>query len=103
MKKNFWEIVIYYVVGLIYPIAYFLLMSEYFHRSVFDGAISILTIYILICYVLYPFSSKIVSDKTADKKSSIFLDSKSVLFFAYLFGPFIMLKSKNKTKNKDKK
>lgn len=81
MKKNFWEIVIYYVVGLIYPIAYFLLMSEYFHRSVFDGAISILTIYILICYVLYPFSSKIVSDKTADKKSSIFLDSKSVLFF----------------------
>lgn len=94
MKKNFWEIVLYYVVGLIYPVAYYLLMSEYFHKSIFDGAITILTIYILICYILYPFAGRIISDKTADKKMSIFMESKSALFFAYLFGPFILLKSK---------
>lgn len=96
MKNNFFETLIYYVVGLIYPVAYFLLMSEYFHKSAFHGWIIILTIYILVCYVLYPFSSRIVNKKTEDKKASIFLESKSVLFFAYLFGPFILLKNKNK-------
>lgn len=93
-KTDYKEIILYYIVGLLYPIGYSLLMSEYFGISPFEGKFIFISIYIAFCYIMYPFASIIVNKKTENKKMSWFLTSRTVLLLGFIFAPFIVVGNK---------
>lgn len=95
-KTSITETILYLITGLLPLIAYYLLMTEYFKISPFEGYYLILTIYLIVCYVLYPVAGRKLSESTANKKSADFIPGKTQLLFAYIFAPFILILKKDK-------
>jgi hypothetical protein len=93
-KRNLLDIVLYFIVGFVFLIGYYLLMTEYFKINPFKGYYIIITSYILICSILFPFTGQLVSE-IFDKNR--FLDEFTIpqfqLTIAYIFAPFILLLS----------
>lgn len=89
-KHSLTEILLYLITVLLPLIGYYFLMSEYFKVSPFEGCYLILTIYLIICYLLYPIAGMKLSKITSDKKSAQFIPAKTQLLFAFIFAPFIV-------------
>ena len=89
-KHSLTEILLYLITGLLPLIGYYLLMSEYFKVSPFEGYYLIITIYLIICYLLYPIAGMKLSEATSNKKSAGLIPAKTQLLFAFLFAPFIV-------------
>lgn len=72
-KHSLTEILLYLITGLLPLIGYYLLMSEYFKVSPFEGYYLIITIYLIICYLLYPIAGIKLSETTSKKRSAQFV------------------------------
>lgn len=90
-KHSLTEILLYLITGLIPLVGYYLLMSEYFRVSPFEGYYLIITIYLVICYLLYPVAGIKLSEATSDKKFAGLISAKTQLLFAFIFAPFIVI------------
>lgn len=90
-KHSLTEILLYLITGLLPLIGYYLLMSEYFKVSPFEGYYLIITIYLIICYLLYPIAGMKLSETTSKKRSAQFVPAKTQLLFAFVFAPFIVI------------
>lgn len=90
-KHSLTEILLYLITGLLPLIGYYLLMSEYFKVSPFEGYYLIITIYLIICYLLYPIAGIKLSETTSKKRSAQFVPAKTQLLFAFVFAPFIVI------------
>ena len=95
-KHSLTEILLYLITGLIPLIGYYFLMNEYFKVSPFEGYYLILTIYFIICYLLYPIAGMELSEATSDKRSAQFITAKTQLLFAFIFAPFIVIFNRKK-------
>lgn len=95
-KQSLTEILLYLITGLLPLIGYYLLMNEYFKISPFEGYYLIITIYLIICYLLYPIAGMKLSKTTSDKKSAHFIPAKTQLLFAFIFAPFIVFINRKK-------
>ena len=95
-KHSLTEILLYLITGLLPLIGYYLLMSEYFRVSPFEGYYFIITIYLIICYLLYPVAGIKLSEATSDKKSAGFIPAKTQLLFAFIFAPFVVIFNRKK-------
>ena len=95
-KHSLTEILLYLITGLLPLIGYYLLMSEYFKVSPFEGYYLIITIYLIICYLLYPIAGIKLSETTSKKRSAQFVPAKARLLFAFVFAPFIVIFNRKK-------
>lgn len=95
-KQSLTEILLYLITGLLPLIGYYFLMTEFFKVSPFEGYYLIPTVYLVICYLLYPVAGRKLSDATSDKKSAQFIPAKTQLLFAFIFAPFIVIFNKAK-------
>lgn len=95
-KQSLTEILLYLITGLVPLIGYYLLMREYFKVSPFEGYYLIITIYMIICYLLYPIAGMKLSKITSDKKLAQFITAKTQLLFAFIFAPFIVIFNREK-------
>lgn len=95
-KHSLTEILLYLITGLLFLIGYYLLMSEYFRVSPFEGYYLIITIYLIICYLLYPIAGIKLSETTSKKRSAQFVPAKTQLLFAFVFAPFIVIFNRKK-------
>lgn len=95
-KHSLTEILLYLITGLVPLIGYYFLMSEYFKVSPFEGYYLIITIYLIICYLLYPIAGIKLSEATSDKKLAQFITAKTKLLFAFIFAPFIVIFNRKK-------
>lgn len=95
-KHSLTEILLYLITGLLPLIGYYLLMSEYFKVSPFEGYYLIITIYLIICYLLYPIAGIKLSETTSKKRSAQFITPKTQLLFAFIFAPFIVIFNRKK-------
>lgn len=95
-KHSLTEILLYLITGLLPLIGYYLLMSEYFKVSPFEGYYLIITIYLIICYLLYPIAGIKLSETTSKKRSAQFVPAKTQLLFAFVFAPFIVIFNRKK-------
>ena len=95
-KHSLTEILLYLITGLLPLIGYYLLMSEYFKFSPFEGYYLIITIYLIICYLLYPIAGIKLSETTSKKRSAQFVPAKTQLLFAFVFAPFIVIFNRKK-------
>ena len=95
-KHSLTEILLYLITGLVPLIGYYFLMREYFKVSPFEGYYLIITIYMIICYLLYPIAGMKLSKITSDKKLAQFITAKTQLLFAFIFAPFIVFFKRKK-------
>lgn len=95
-KHSLTEILLYLITGLLPLIGYYLLMSEYFKVSPFEEYYLIITIYLIICYLLYPIAGIKLSETTSKKRSAQFVPAKTQLLFAFVFAPFIVIFNRKK-------
>ena len=95
-KHSLTEILLYLITGLLPLVGYYLLMNEYFKINPFEGYYLIITIYLIICYLLYPIAGMELSKATSDKKLAQFITPKTQLLFAFIFAPFIVIFNRKK-------
>ena len=95
-KHSLTEILLYLITGLLPLIGYYLLMNEYFKINPFEGYYLIITIYLIICYLLYPIAGMKLSEATSNKKSARLISAKTQLLFAFIFAPFIVIFNRKK-------
>lgn len=84
------------IIGLLPLTGYYFLMTEYFKVSPFEGYYWIPTIYLIICYVLYPSAVGKLSDSTFEKTSTEFISAKTIMMLSFIFAPFILIFKRNK-------
>ena len=90
-KHSLTEILLYLITGLLFLIGYYLLMSEYFRVSPFEGYYLLITIYLIICYLLYPIAGMKLSERIVNKASDRLLTPQSKMLIAFIFAPFIVI------------
>lgn len=95
-KHSLTEILLYLITGLLPLIGYYLLMSEYFKVSPFEGYYLLITIYLIICYLLYPISGIKLSEHIVNKASDRLLMPQSKMLIAFIFAPFIVIFNRKK-------
>lgn len=95
-KRSLTEILLYLITGLLPLIGYYLLMSEYFRVSPFEGYYLIITIYLIICYLLYPIAGMKLSERIVNKASDRLLMPQSKMLIAFIFAPFIVIFNRKK-------
>ena len=95
-KHSLTEILLYLITGLLFLIGYYLLMSEYFRVSPFEGYYLIITIYLIICYLLYPISGIKLSEHIVNKALDRLLMPQSKMLIAFIFAPFIVIFNRKK-------
>ena len=95
-KHSLTEILLYLITGLLPLIGYYLLMSEYFRVSPFEGYYLIITIYLVICYLLYPISGIKLSENIVNKAPDRLLMPQSKMLIAFIFAPFIVIFNRKK-------
>lgn len=95
-KQSLTEILLYLITGLLPLIGYYLLMNEYFKISPFEGYYLIITIYLVICYLLYPLSGRKLSEDIVNKASDRWLMPQSKMLIAFIFAPFIVFINRKK-------
>lgn len=91
-KQGLLEKVVYYIVGVVFFIAYYLLMVEIFQINPFNGAAMVLTIYFLIAILTFPKAGDLLSNKTKD----YIIGSKIIMPLAYILGPIMIVMSRFK-------
>ena len=95
-KHSLTEILLYLITGLLPLIGYYLLMSEYFKVSPFEGYYFIITIYLIICYLLYPIAGMKLSEHIVNKALDRLLMPQSKILIAFIFAPFIVIFNRKK-------
>lgn len=95
-KHSLTEILLYLITGLLPLIGYYLLMSEYFKVSPFEGYYLIITIYLIICYLLYPIAGIKLSERIVNKALDRLLIPQSKMLIAFIFAPFIVIFNRKK-------
>lgn len=95
-KHSLTEILLYLITGLLPLIGYYFVMTEYFKVSPFEGYSWILTIYLIICYLLYPLSGRKLSENIVNKASDKLLMPQSKMLIAFIFAPFIVIFKRKK-------
>lgn len=95
-KRSITEIILYLIVGLLPLMGYYFLMTEYFKINPFEGYYWIPTIYLIVCYFLFPISGMKLSESIVDKLSDRLLMPQTKMILAFLFAPFIVIFKKNK-------
>lgn len=95
-KHSLTEILLYLITGLLPIIGYYLLMSEYFKVSPFEGYYLIITIYLVICYLLYPIAGIKLSENIVNKAPDRLLMPQSKMLIAFIFAPFIVIFNRKK-------
>lgn len=95
-KHSLTEILLYLITGLLPLIGYYLLMSEYFKVSPFEGYYLIITIYLIICYLLYPIAGMKLSERIVNKALDRLLIPQSKMLIAFIFAPFIVIFNRKK-------
>lgn len=90
-KRSLFEALVYLIIGLIYPVAYYLLMTVYFKMSPFQGWYWLPTTYLAICYVFYPVATRKFSEWSEDKEINWFVPVQTAMLLAYLFAPIIVI------------
>lgn len=91
-KQNVAEIVLYLTIGLIILIGYCLLMIIYFKINPFKGYYIIVTLYMLICFILFPIMGQKVRKVIDDNRLLEIICIPIVdLSLAYVLAPFILL------------
>ncbi len=91
-KQNVAEIVLYLTIGLIILIGYCLLMITYFKINPFKGYYIIVTLYMLICFILFPIMGQKVRKVIDDNRLLEIICIPIVdLSLAYVLAPFILL------------
>lgn len=92
-----------YFVGLVYLLAYYFLMTEFFKVDPFAGIYLVISIYIVICYILFPWSWNHLYDLVENTPLSVLAFSKLFMGLGFFF-PFILLfHDKEYEKDKEKK
>lgn len=92
-----------YFVGLVYLLAYYFLMTEFFKADPFTGIYLVISIYIVICYILFPWSWNHLYDLVENTPLSVLTFSKLFMGLGFFF-PFILLfHDKEYEKDKEEK
>lgn len=93
-KQGLLEKLVYYIIGVVFFIAYYLLMTEMLHINPFNGVSIVLTIYFLIAIFTFPNAGDLLSNKTKD----YIIGSKIIMPLAYIIGPImaVIYRLKNK-------
>lgn len=89
-KQSLLEKFIYYIVGIIFFISYYLLMTEFFKINPFQGSTIIITIYFLLAILTFPKAGNLLSDKIED----YMIAANVVMPVAYIAGPIMLLINK---------
>lgn len=84
-KQSLFEKVIYMVIGAVFFVAYYFLMTEYFKINPFAGWFIGLSIYFGLAVITFPISGKVLSEKI----DVIGINSKIIMPIAYIFAPII--------------
>ena len=95
-KHSLTEILLYLITGLLPLVGYYLLMNEYFKINPFEGYYLIITIYLIICYLLYPVAGIKLSEHIVNKVSDRLLMPQSKMLIAFIFAPFIVIFNRKK-------
>lgn len=86
-EQGLFEKIIYYIVGAIFFLGYYLLMTEVFTLNPFKGFPILLSVYFLIAVITFPKSGDILSRKV----ENYIVDSKVIMPLAYILGPILAL------------
>ncbi|MCI7238253.1 MAG: hypothetical protein MR512_01290 [Anaerococcus sp.] len=95
-KQSITDLLLRLLIGLIFPIAYYFAMAMFFKVNPFEGYYWIPTIYIIVCYLLFPISERKFSEATHDKNPYKWLNHKINTIIPYLFAPFILIKYRDR-------
>lgn len=85
-RQGVLEILTYFVVGILFFLGYYLLMTEVFDIYPFSGVALIPTIYFVVAIFAFPKAGDIISNKTKDS----ILPPNFVMPFAYIIAPFFL-------------
>lgn len=95
-KQSITELLLHLLIGLIFPIAYYFAMTMFFKVNPFEGYYRIPTIYIIVCYFLFPVAERKFSEATHDKNPYKWLMPQTRMIMAYFLAPFILIKYRDK-------
>ncbi|MGO1469603.1 MAG: hypothetical protein ACTHW2_06250 [Tissierella sp.] len=91
-KITSFDIIMGLLIGSFFYFAYYILMKDYFKVNPFRFPYILISIYLAIATLLFPYFSKRVSLWTEGNKTIRFLStSKIAMPFAYIFAPIIFL------------